>query len=185
MSDNLRLDQVEKVEQSASGKFDRVCKVTADTANRFEQLASGQMSWGSGSAAMDVVLARSGAAAAALTGSLTVSGAVTGTGGLKIPVAVGSTSVTNPNYGIVTLTSTAAGTFALTAPVAGCQLTLYALSIGSTSVPASVTAGSGVTFGAAGATLAFDITGKYAQLVGLSTAQWGVVAQSTAPPIQS
>lgn len=59
MSD--RLDNAEHVEAKAAGIFDRVVKVTGDTANRFEQLENGEMHWGSGSATPDVILGRSAA----------------------------------------------------------------------------------------------------------------------------
>jgi hypothetical protein len=61
MSDNLRLDQIAKVEQKAATFFDRVSKITGEIANRFEQLITGEMRWGAGTLAPDCVLSRQAA----------------------------------------------------------------------------------------------------------------------------
>jgi len=66
---------------SAAGVAIRT-NVTADTNDRLQITAEGDMSWGSGSGAADVVLQRSGSGFLGLTGSLTTSGSVTATGNL-------------------------------------------------------------------------------------------------------
>jgi hypothetical protein len=84
-----------------------------------------------------------------------------------------STGTAVSNFGVTVFTSTAVGVYPMDAPIAGLRKALV-LTADSTSI---VVDGDGATFGA-GST-AIDLQGTQgADLIGLSTAAWGVIATS-------
>lgn len=91
-------------------------KVTGDAANRFIIGADGKHSWGDGTNPADTVLARTGAAAASLTGSLATSGDVTvsGTTGLTLATAGAVLRVKQGGANATSGTGTLNGTTAVT-----------------------------------------------------------------------
>lgn len=188
MSDNLRLDQIEKVEQKAATFFDRVCRITGEAANRFEQLITGEKRWGSGSAAPDTNLYRGGA------DNLKTDDLFTTVLGYQGPVEAASTgeAAVLVNYGLSLIASSSAKSLTLANPsAAGIFKEIYCTNGSSTNAIISLyTASTSVAFdamGSSGATpfrkIVFDQTNLQSEGVSLrsyaratdGTLMWAVV----------
>ncbi len=75
-----------------------------EAVQRFTRDASGKLSWGSGSSAVDANLARSGAAALTLTGALTISSGLTVTGAITAGAGLSVTTAFFPTVACTSLT---------------------------------------------------------------------------------
>lgn len=103
--------------------------VTGDTFDRFQGLANGNLSWGTGTAARDVTLSRTAAGQLSVTGNFVISGAGNG-----LKVAQG----TNATIGTATLTLGSV-TVNTTAVTANSVIMLTVQQIGTVSQPKAMT----------------------------------------------
>lgn len=174
MSDNSRIDQVEHVQSKASTLYDRVVNVSGDTANRFQQLISGAMSWGNGTAAPDTNLYRNG------VNALNTDHQFTAALGIATGVVAQSSDDTIANGTTSTFGTTTAAVYTLAAAVPGVQKILCALSVSATTTLLQyVKAAAGATFDGTNNVAAFNTAGSVLDLVASSSTRWIVTSKST------
>lgn len=91
---------------------------------------------------------------------------------------LGSTAVNIPAHGLTVLSAAAASTYVLDTPIQGVRKDLFQAGVGSSHN--IITGTSNIkfvsTFGSSMQRLAFQSTGDFVRLMGISSAQWAVLA---------
>lgn len=114
---------------------------------------------------------------------LDVNGALIGVAGMRQHVIAATSDTTGtalPNNGFVSVDSSTDNTWTLTAPVPGCQVTLFCSSTSTgtrTITPTNATVNS--TLGTLGTTISLTGGGAFISLVGLTTGLWAQVSRSS------